>query len=291
MIRCKEKTNKKDNEWRSIISTSVLNIQTVLTQQPLGILLDIDGTLSPIAPTPDDAELYPGVASLLEQARKYAHVAIITGRAVEDGAAMIKVDGLTYIGTHGLEWSDGLPSSHPVHVVPEALAYIEPGKYLLDIADKELAGMPGIIVQHKRVGGSIHYRLSPNPEQARRKIFALLEQPARSVNMRLSEGKKVVELKTPLAVSKGDALRHFVQRFGLHGVIFAGDDRTDLDAIQEISQLRKKGLAGLSIVVQHADTLPALFEDGDMIVHGVRGMVDLLHEIVRTLMKFDVQKQ
>src|SRR5581483_7869291 len=102
-------------------------LQTVVAQRPLGLVFDIDGTLSPIAPTSASARLYPGVVSLLEQAREHAHVAIMTGRAIIDGAAMVKVEGLTYIGTHGLEWSNGLPSTHPVEVVPEALASIEPG--------------------------------------------------------------------------------------------------------------------------------------------------------------------
>lgn len=263
----------------------------MLTRQPLGLVFDIDGTLSPIAPTPGEAQLAAGVVPLLEEARKYAHVAIITGRGVEDGAAMVNVDGLTYIGTHGLEWCDGLPALHPVQVVPEALAYVEPGNYLLDEAEKELAGLPGIIVERKRIGGSIHYRLSPDPEQARQKIFAALEEATRAVNMSLSEGKRIVEIRTPLAVSKGEALWRFVQRFGLQGVIFAGDDRTDLDAILEMPNLRKEGIAALSIVVQHGDTLPALLEHGDIIVQEIRGMVDLLREMVGLLREFDKQKR
>src|SRR6184192_3474944 len=121
------------------------DLYTVLSRRPLGLVFDIDGTLSPIAPTPAEAHLYPDVAALLEQARRYAHVAIITGRAVEDGAAMVQVEGLTYIGTHGLEWCDGLPTSHPVQLLPEALPYVEPGKQLLDIAEQQLAGLPGLL--------------------------------------------------------------------------------------------------------------------------------------------------
>ena len=255
----------------------------MLTQRPLGLVFDIDGTLSPIVSTPDEAWLVPGVVPLLKEARNYAHVAIITGREVEDGAAMINVDGLTYIGTHGLEWCNGLPASHPVRVVPEARAYVAPGKYLLDLAEKELSGLPGIMVERKRVGGSIHYRLSPHPQQARRKILSILEEPARSVNMRLSEGKRIVEIRTPLAINKGEALRRFAQRLRLHGLIFAGDDRTDLDAILEIPNLRKQGITALSIVVRHGDTLPALLEHGDIIVQEVDGMVKLLREIVQLL--------
>src|SRR5437588_10966614 len=152
-----------------------LNLQTVLSQKPLGLIFDIDGTLSPIAPTPEEARLYPGVVPLLERAREHAHVAIMTGRAIDDGAAMVNVDGLTYIGTHGLEWSDGLPSLHPVEIVPEALEYVKPGKYLLDLVEQQLPDLPGVVVQRKRFGGSIHYRLSPNPEYTRQKIWSTME--------------------------------------------------------------------------------------------------------------------
>ncbi len=260
-----------------------LDLQTVLKQRPLGLVFDIDGTLSPIAPTPEEARLYPGVAALLEKAREHAHVAIMTGRAIQDGAAIVNVDGLTYIGTHGLEWSDGLPSLHPVNIVPEAQAYVEAGKYLLDLVEAQLADLPGVIVQRKNFGGSVHYRLSPDPTATRQRIWSILEEPARKVNMKLSDGKYIVEVLIPLAVHKGYALRQFVQRLDLQGVVFAGDDRTDLNAVLEIGRLRQEGKAALAIVVQHPDTLPAMLEHADIIVQGVDGMAQLLREIVDSL--------
>src|SRR5579862_6465074 len=145
-------------------------IQSVLARRPLGFVFDIDGTLSPIAPTPDRARLYPGVITRLQKLREYAHIAIMTGRSIDDGAKMVNVRGLTYIGSHGLEWSDGLPSSHPVRLVPEALAYVAPGERLLDLAERKLSELPGIFVERKRIGGAIHYRLSPDPELARERI-------------------------------------------------------------------------------------------------------------------------
>jgi len=262
---------------------SNVNIQTVLSQRPLGLVFDIDGTLSPIAPTPDEARLYPGVASLLQQASEHAHVAIMTGRAIDNGAAMVNINGLTYIGSHGLEWCNGLPALHPVRVAPEALAYIHPGNVLLDLAEKELAALPGIIVERKRIGGTIHYRLCPDPEQARQMILSLLQEPAQRLGMRLDQEKRAVEIRTPLAVNKGQALLWFMLIYGLHGIIFAGDDRTDLDAVMEISRLRQQGIAALAIVVQHSDTPPALLEQADLVVQGVDGMAELLRQIVASL--------
>ncbi len=252
-------------EKRQLLETTNMpNLQQVLSQQPLGLVFDIDGTLSPIAPTPGEARLYPGVRSLLEQAREYAHIAIMTGRAIDDGAAMINLDGLTYIGSHGLECSNGLPGQHPVQVAPEALAYISPGNVLLDL--------------------TIHYRLCPDPELARQRILSLLEEPARRLGMRLDQEKQAIEIRTPLAVNKGQALLWFALLYELRGVIFAGDDRTDLDAVMEIGRLRgQQGLAALAVVVQHNDTPPALLEHADMIVQSVTGMAELLRNMLAYL--------
>ena len=74
------------NQEKKKLYMPPLNLQTVLSKKPLGLVFDIDGTLSPIAPTSEEARLYPGVVPLLERAREHAHVAIMTGRAIEDGA-------------------------------------------------------------------------------------------------------------------------------------------------------------------------------------------------------------
>ena len=259
------------------------DLSAALAQKPLGFVFDIDGTLSPIAPTPQAAYLYPGVAAMLESLRQHAHVAIMTGRGLRDGARIVNVDNLTYIGTHGLEWSDGLPSTHEVRIEPEAMRYVQPGQHLLDLVQQHLDNLPGVIVQRKTVGGTLHYRGSSTPEQTREHLLALLEEPTRQLGMRLGEGKMVVEVLAPLGINKGQALRSYAQRFSLRSLIFAGDDRTDLDAILEAEQLRQEGCTTVSIVVQHSDTLPELLAHADIIVDGVEGMAQLMQEMVQTL--------
>jgi len=261
-------------------------ISTILKQHPLGLVFDIDGTLSSIAQTPAEARLYPGAADYLEQAKRFAHVGILTGRAVTDGAAIVNVEGLTYVGTHGLEWSEGLPATHPVELLSEATPYIEPGKQLMDLVEQQLVPqMPDLLIQRKSVGGSLHYRRVPQPEQARELILSTLKEPANRLHMKLGEGKRVVEVLAPLTINKGKALRRFVEQFALRGIIFAGDDRTDLHAILEIEQLRQEGYAAHSIVVQHDDTPEELLTHADTIVQGVAGMVQLLEEMVVELHK------
>lgn len=259
------------------------DLSTVLAQQPLSLVFDIDGTLSPLVAIPSEARLYPGVTELLKQIKQHANVAIMTGRALADGAAMVNVDDITYIGTHGLEWCDGLPATHSIQLVPEAQQYVEPGITLLTLARQQLADIEGLIVQAKQVGGTVHYRNVAQPEEARQRILALLTEPAQQLYMRLSEGKYIVEILTPLAIDKGQALRRYAEHTKARGLLFAGDDRTDLDAILEVARLRQEGKAALAVAVRHPDTLPALLEHADIIVDNVPGMVKLLEQIAQHL--------
>lgn len=260
-----------------------IDLLTVLSKRPLGLVFDLDGTLSPMTPTPDTACLWPGVAENLKRARQHANVAILTGRSVVDGAQIVNVEGLTYIGVHGLEWSSDLPTAQTVRLLAEAQIYAEPGAYLFDLLEQHVDDLPGVILQRKSVGGSVHYRLAPDLEQTRARLLGLLEGPANRLQMRLAEGRGIVEILAPLNINKGEALRRYRESLGLQGIIFAGDDRTDLDAILMVKQLRQEGLAALSIVVQHASTLPALLEHGDIIVNDVECMAEQLQTIVTLL--------
>jgi|SRR5579884_2898506 len=259
------------------------DLRAVLAKRPLGLVFDIDGTLSPIAPTPDEARLYPGIAPLLERLRTHAHVAIMTGRAIADGSRIVSVDDVTYVGNHGLEWSEGLPEHHPVQIVPEARKYVEPARHLLDLVEERLVPeMPGLFIQRKSIGGSVHYRLSPEPEEARRRILELLEEPARAAGLTLNNGKMVVDIQVP-GLNKGEALLRYAGQLNLRGALFAGDDRTDLDALKALARLRQEGCATYGIVVQHSDTLPELLAQADLVVQGVPGMFELLRELAECL--------
>ena len=56
-------------------------LHNALAARPLGLVFDIDGTLSQLVPIPDDARLYSGVVELLEALRELdgVHVGIMSG--------------------------------------------------------------------------------------------------------------------------------------------------------------------------------------------------------------------
>ncbi len=86
------------------------------------LLCDIDGTISPIAPTPAEAHVPAPFRELLAGlVRRLGLVAFVTGRAIEDGRRMIPLDGAAYIGTHGLET---MAADGSITVEPQAERYV-----------------------------------------------------------------------------------------------------------------------------------------------------------------------
>src|SRR5207342_674726 len=82
------------------------------------ILLDVDGTLSPIAARPEDARVPDEArAEVARLAQSYSLVACVSGRTGEDARRLVGVDGIRYVGSHGLElapeaaeWSERIRS-------------------------------------------------------------------------------------------------------------------------------------------------------------------------------------
>jgi trehalose 6-phosphate phosphatase len=242
----------------------------VLRQKPSAVVTDIDGTVSPIALTPAEAIVDPGAkAALALLAERLTAVAVVSGRAPRDGEEMVGLPELIYIGNHGLERiARGTPWTHPVAAAAQpaiaaALAEIES-------AARAAADVPWLLVENKGVTGTIHYRLAPDQVAA----AALLEPVARAAaerhGLRLTLGRMIFEVRPVLAVNKGTAIRDLAQDLGLRGIVFFGDDVTDVDAFRALRELREAGEAAtLRVGVLGPDTSPSVIAEIDMSVDGV----------------------
>src|ERR687897_983898 len=255
-----------DPEVEAVVSACM----EVLRWAPSAVVTDIDGTVSAIAPTPAEAMVDPGAkAALALLAERLAAVAVVSGRAPQDGAAMVGLPELIYVGNHGLERiARGTPWTHPVAAAAQpsiaaALAEIES-------AARSVADMPWLLIENKGVTGTVHYRLAPDQIAA----AALLEPLARSAadrhGLRLTLGRMIFEVRPALAVNKGTAIRELAQDLGLRGIVFFGDDVTDVDAFRALRELREAGEAAtLRVGILGPDTSPAVLAEIDMSLYGV----------------------
>ena len=242
----------------------------VLRRTPSALITDIDGTISGIAPTPAEAVVdADALAALALLAERLTAVAVVSGRAPDTAAAMVGLPEITYIGNHGLERIvRGTPWTHPLAAAaqPAIAAALE------EVAAAARAGdeVAWLVVENKGVTATLHYRLAPDADAA----LALLEPAALAAaeryGLRVTLGRMIVELRPALTVNKGTAIRELAHDLGLRGIVFFGDDITDVDAFLALREMRRDGeVATLQVGVLGPDTSPLIRAEADLLVSGV----------------------
>lgn len=209
-------------------------IRSRVAGRPLGLLLDFDGTLAPIASAPDLAALPAAVRHALRRiaASPAACVAVVSGRSLDDLQRRIGIASLIYAGNHGLE----IASPQWTWTVPEA----ERARPAIAAAAlrlrARLEAIPGIVIEEKGLTLGVHYRMTPHPFVDTVHMAVHEEAALSGGSLVVREGKLVFELRPQVAWDKGTAARWILQRrFGerwaeVAAVIYMGDDRTDEDA-------------------------------------------------------------
>jgi trehalose 6-phosphate phosphatase len=210
------------------------------------IFLDFDGVLAPIVARPEDA--YPPAetrAELTRLAGRYALVAVVSGRAGEDLRGRVAVDGIVYVGSHGLELD------------PQA------DRWRRRIADfAGAAPWAPSQIELKGLSVAFHYRDRADEQAAVRELEELAEG-AREDGLVARFGRKVLEVLPPVGSNKGTAVRHLLDGAGLGRALVAGDDITDLDAFLAVEELEHR----IRVAVL-ADESPSLLADNAELVLG-----------------------
>jgi trehalose 6-phosphate phosphatase len=213
----------------------------MLALSPFGIITDVDGTISEIAPSPAEAGVHPECkAQLARLVERLPLVAAISGRPVLEAKKMVGIDGMVYIGNHGLErWSGGMT---------DYVEGVEGYRSKLAAARRELADLSsigGIHIEDKGVALAIHYRNCPDRERARQLILKQVERARSAEGFKIVEGKMVVELRPSVEVNKGSAVSALIGDYRLAGGIYMGDDASDLDAFRV---MRGDGFAAVGVL-------------------------------------------
>ena len=209
------------------------------------LLLDYDGTLSPVAAHPDLAILPPRTRdSLITLYQNPAFsLGIVSGRELEDVAAKVPLPDLIYAGNHGLE----IRGPNLAFIHPEAQAIKPAIEILLNELDRSLSGYEGILVEGKGLTLSVHYRLTP--EELRPQVFAgfdrVLTDAGQEEKVRVTKGKELLEVRPRVDWNKGKAIARIASDFPQGTlVMFFGDDQTDEDGFTAVHELN-----GISVFV------------------------------------------
>lgn len=258
--------------------TDLEPLRPILQHRPLGILSDIDGTVAPIVPNPEDARITERArAAITALTECGVRVAFVTGRALEKARDMVGLSKLYFAANHGLNLYVNGVTETPESVRP----YVAwAGEVLQELA---AADLPGVTVEDKGPVIAFHYRKAESEPLAVAAIHAAIKSSPAARAFRVQEGRKVIELRPPLSIDKGTAIDRLARLMGAAAVICLGDDATDLDMFLGVERLKSKGIPAASIAAWSPETPPVVLEKTDYMVRGVDGVEWLLEEIFREI--------
>jgi trehalose 6-phosphate phosphatase len=223
---------------------------------------------------PDEAMPTPQVVALLSELSRYLlRVAVVSGRDTDALAARLPIDGLVFVGNHGLEERNGQS-----RLVAEAKPFTTPlARAAAAIARLEEARIPGVRVERKRAGVSVHFRNVADPLQAQASLRPPLARIAEGERLRLYAGRMVWELRPPLDIDKGHVLRRLAAALRPRAIIYIGDDVTDADAFAALKTMT--GIRTVAVGVRSDEVPKAKFADCDLTVDSVAGATQFLGEL------------
>jgi trehalose 6-phosphate phosphatase len=222
------------------------------------LFLDFDGVLAPIVARPEDA--YPPEETQEELRRlveRYALVAVVSGRAGDDVRARVGVDGVVYVGSHGLELD------------PQADRWRQ---QIVDFASA--VPWPPHDIELKGLSVAFHFRDADDEAAAVLALEAIAES-ARTEGLMARFGRKVLEVLPPVGSNKGTAVRHLLEGAALSRALVAGDDTTDLDAFRAVDDLRHK----VRVAVLSEESPSALGEHAEIVVSSTEEFLELLKSL------------
>jgi trehalose 6-phosphate phosphatase len=242
------------------VSTPVLLVRFRSEPEHAAVLLDVDGTLAPIVERPEDAVVPEDTrAEVARLAGRYALVACISGRPSADARRIVGLDGIEYVGVHGLE-ADADARSFALQL--EAFA-------------KGIA-WPWTVESKAGVTLSFHYREAEVDQEGARRADDVA-RAAEEAGLRPMHGRKVLEVRPPVDVDKGTAVRRLLDGRRVTRALYAGDDTTDLDAFRGLDEAELD--VALKVSVGSPEMSPRLLTGADLVLDGPGGLLAFLRTL------------
>ena len=239
------------------------------------VCLDYDGTLTPIVADPEQARPAPELLPVLARlTRQLGYVAVISGRPVSFLRAQLPVPGLRLLGLYGAEEL----VREEVIVLPEIAGYQAAMAKVID----ELRRHPAVTgsgahIEDKRFSAVVHLRRVADPRAWADRLAEAASQVADAHGLTVVTGKMVWEIKPPVAVDKGSAVRRIVTHLQASALIVVGDDEGDIPAFQAAGDLAAAGeVRSLCVAVSSAEVPDRLVSLADLSVDGPGEVLGLL---------------
>jgi trehalose-phosphatase len=231
------------------------------------ILTDVDGTLAPIAERAADAVVLDGTREALSAlSARFGLVGCVSGRQATDARRLVGLETIAYAGNHGLELL--LPGEEEPRLDPSLDGRERQASEFLAEIDGRLSET-GLRTEDKGPIQALHWRGAADEEAAESRAHEIAVD-AGHAGLEPRWGRKVLELRPVGGGGKDAAVASLLAGEDLDRAVYAGDDRTDLDAFRRLAELREEG--ELSTTVRVGVLSPEgpmeLAEEADVTVAG-----------------------
>lgn len=216
------------------------------------LFLDFDGTIAPIADTPDHVVVPSRVRFALQRIAGLAPLAVVSGRSLGDLRERVGINGISYAGNHGAEIS----IENTVARSAEADKTTALLQRFLEALRTDMGSIPGILIEDKGVTASVHFRkVDPLREGDILRMFWSIARDYGG-EFRVTTGKKVLEIRPQNTWNKGDAVKRILGHYGGDMLpLYVGDDTTDEDAFRALKE------CGISISIGGNDEADYYLDD------------------------------
>ncbi|MEZ5076217.1 MAG: trehalose-phosphatase [Solirubrobacterales bacterium] len=240
------------------------------------VLTDVDGTLAPIAVRAEDAQV-PEAArrALTTLSGRCGLVGCVSGRQALEARRLVGLDQLAYAGNHGLELllpGEREPSPDPSLAGREGDA----AEFFAGLDAEQLAAV-GLRGEDKGPIQALHWRGAEDEPKAQNRAGEIAIAAGKA-GLKTHWGRKVLELRPAGGGGKDAAVASLLAGDDLDRAIYAGDDRTDLDAFRRLRELREAGELETAICVGivSPEAPGELAEESDLTVEGPQGWLRIL---------------
>jgi trehalose 6-phosphate phosphatase len=259
----------------------VYSLLAPLREQPRrsAVLTDIDGTLAPIVERPEEAAVPDETRAVLaELSGRFAIVGCISGRRASEARQLVGVEGIAYAGNHGLELlfpGEDSPRFDPSLEGRERAA----ADYLSELDGGSLSEA-GLRLEDKGPIQALHWRGATDERGAEAQARLIAAEAGRA-GLEARWGRKVLELRPVGGGDKAVAVAALLASDGVDSAIYAGDDRTDLDAFRRLRSLVAEERLSLAVCVgiSSGESPAELTEEADLTVDGPAGWLSILRSL------------
>jgi trehalose 6-phosphate phosphatase len=240
------------------------------------LLFDIDGTLAPIVPDPEDAAVPEEARDVLRAlAARYSLVACVTGRRALEARSIVAVENLTYSGNHGLELLR--PGAAEADLDPSVAQDARRARAFVDELEPEDLSAAGLRLESKGPIQALHWRGAAD-EAAAEALAERIAAAAAGAGLVPHWGRKVLEVRPVEGIDKGTATERLLAEADVRRALFGGDDRGDLAAFDALERMVDAGALdeAVRIAVASVEGPPELAEQADAVVDGPEGFLEAI---------------